>query len=183
MHTGLDSALQQALDSNLLDVEPVEQVAPDEANSQAAEEAELSDDDSDFDDEVGDGDDSDGSGTEPAGMCDCGSLLADAQVNVGTSVAVPFSLGGDQVHFEGTTSSMASSSEVNVAFPGERPWLVARDRLFTVVALVARGKRRDHDATAAARGSFLGGDDDDDMAIWRVSDVVYVTNPSPRAPP
>ena len=64
MHTGLNLALQQALDSNLLDVEPVEQVAPDEANRQAAKEAELADDDSDFGDEAGDGDDSDGSDTE-----------------------------------------------------------------------------------------------------------------------
>ena len=37
MHTGLDPALQQTLDSNLLDVEPVEQVAPEEASSRAAE--------------------------------------------------------------------------------------------------------------------------------------------------
>ena len=34
VHTGPNPALQQALDSNLLDVEPIEQVAPDEANSQ-----------------------------------------------------------------------------------------------------------------------------------------------------
>ena len=68
-------------------------------------------------------------------MCDCGPPLTDAQVDVGASVAVPFSLGGHQVHFEGTISSMPSSSEVNVAFPGERPWLVARDCLFAVVAL------------------------------------------------
>ena len=72
---------------------------------------------------------------EAAGMCDCGPPLADAQVEIGASVAVPFSLGGHQVHFEGTISSMPSPSEVNVAFPGERPWLVARDRLFAVVAL------------------------------------------------
>ena len=72
---------------------------------------------------------------EEAGMCDCGPLLTDAQINVGVSVAVPFSLGSHQVHFEGTISSMPSSSEVNVAFPGERPWLVARDCLFSVVAL------------------------------------------------
>ena len=72
---------------------------------------------------------------EAAGMCDCGPPLTDAQVDVGAPVAVPFSLGGHQVHFEGTISSMPSSSEVNVAFPGERPWLAARDRLFTVVAL------------------------------------------------
>ena len=113
-------------------------------------------------------------------MCDCGPLLTDAQVSVGASEAVPFSLGGRQVHFEGNISSMASSSKVYVAFPGERPWLVARDRLFEVVAPAARGKRRNHDATAAARGSILGGDDDDDMAIWRVSDGVL--NPSPREP-
>lgn len=68
-------------------------------------------------------------------MCDCGLPLADAQVKVGASMAVPFALGGHQVHFEGTISSMPSSSEVNVAFPGERPWLVARDHLFAVVAL------------------------------------------------
>ena len=72
---------------------------------------------------------------ESAGMCDCGPLLTDAQLTIGASVAVPFSLGGHEVHFEGTISSMPSSSEVNVAFPDERPWLVARDRLFTVVAL------------------------------------------------
>ena len=52
-----------------------------------------------------------------------------------------------------------------MAFPGERPWVVARDRLFEVVALTAAGKRCDHDMTAAARGSSLGGDDDDDMAV------------------
>jgi len=68
-------------------------------------------------------------------MCDCGPLLTDAQLTIGASVAVPFSLVGHQVHFKGTISSMPSSSEVNVAFPDERPWLVARDRLFTVVAL------------------------------------------------
>ena len=68
-------------------------------------------------------------------MCACGAPLTNEQVDVGASVAVPFSLGGHQVHFEGTVSSMPASSEVNVAFPGERPWLVARGRLFTVVAL------------------------------------------------
>ena len=68
-------------------------------------------------------------------MCDCGPPLTDAQVAVGASVTVLFSLGGHQVHFEGSIFSMPSSSEVNVAFPGERPWLVARDRLFAVVAL------------------------------------------------
>ena len=72
---------------------------------------------------------------EAADMCDCGPPLTDAQVKIGASVAVPFSLGGHQVHFEGTISAMLSSSEVNVAFPDERPWLVARGRLFAVVAL------------------------------------------------
>ena len=101
---------------------------------------------------------------EAVGMCDYGPLLTDAQVNIGTSVAVPFSLGRHQVHFEGTISSVVpSSSEVNVAFPGERSWIVARDRLFAVVDLAARGRRRDHDATAAARGSIRVGDDDDEM--------------------
>ena len=165
MHTGLNPALQQTLDSNLLDVEPVEQVAPDEANSRAAEEAELADDDSDFDDEVDDGDESDGSDTESAVLCDRGPLLTDAQVSVGALVAVPFSLDGRQVHCEGTISSTTSSSEVKVPFPGERPWVVARDRLFEVVALTESSKRCDHEAMAAARGSSLGGDDDDDMSV------------------
>ena len=56
---------------------------------------------------------------EAAGMCDCGPPLTDAQVGVGTSVAVLFSLGGHPVHFEGTISSMPSSSGVNVAFSSE----------------------------------------------------------------
>ena len=167
----------------LLEVEPVEAEAPpsgpdddrqpdpteeDEAETgdEADErEAELADDDSDFDDEVGDGDDSVGSDTKSAVMSDCGPLLTDAQVSVGASVAVPFSLDGRQVHFEGIISSMTSSSKVYVAFPGERSWLVARDRLFEVVALSACGKQCDHDATCAARVSTLGRDDDDDMAI------------------
>ena len=66
---------------------------------------------------------------EAAGMCDCGPPLTDAQVVTGASVAVPFSL-GYQVHFQGTVASMPSSPEVNVAFPDERSWLVARNRLF-----------------------------------------------------
>ena len=73
---------------------------------------------------------------EAAGMCDCGGRLPASQIKVGTSVAVPFSLGGHSVHFAGTISSTpASSSNVHVAFPGERPWVVARDRLFVVVPL------------------------------------------------
>jgi hypothetical protein len=52
MHAGIDPALHQALDSNLLDVEPVEQVAPGEASGQGAQEAELADDDSELDDEA-----------------------------------------------------------------------------------------------------------------------------------
>ena len=53
----------------------------------------------------------------------------------GATVAVPFSLGRHQVHFEGTIASiLPSTSEVTVAFPGERPWVAARDRLFAVVA-------------------------------------------------
>jgi hypothetical protein len=83
---------------------------------------------------------------EQKGMCDRGPLLTDAQVKIGASVAVPFTLGRHQVHFEGTIASMvASSSEVYVAFPGERPWVADRDRLFAV----------------AARGSDRVGDDDD----------------------
>ena len=58
---------------------------------------------------------------EAAGMCDCGPPLTDAQAEIGASVAVPFSLGGHQVHLKGTVASMPSSPEINVAFPGERP--------------------------------------------------------------
>ena len=142
--------------------EEVEAEIGDEADEGGAE---LADDDSDSDDEVGEGNDSDGSDTESAIMCDGGPLLTDAQVGVGASVAVPFSLDGRQVHFEGSISSMTSSSKVYVAFPGERSWLIARDPLFEVIALSARGKRCDHDATDAARVSTLGRDDDDDRAI------------------
>ena len=91
-------------------------------------EAEHSDDDADLGADFG-------CQVEAAGMCHRGPALADAQVEIGASVAVPFSLSGHQVHFEGTAASMPSSPEANVAFPGERPWLVARDRLFSVVAL------------------------------------------------
>ena len=81
-------------------------------------------------------------------------------------MAVPFSLDGRQVHCEGTISSKAPSSEVKVPFPGERPSVVARrDRLFEVVALTALSKRCDRGAMAAARGSSLGEDDDDDMSV------------------
>ena len=125
-------------------------------------EVEPADDDSDSDDEVGDGDESEGSDTESAILCDAGPLLADAQISVGATVAVPFSLGGRQVHFVGSISSMTSSSRVYVAFPGERSWLVARDHLFEVVARSARGSRRDQDATVTVRVSTLGGNDDGD---------------------
>ena len=164
MHTGLDPALQQALDSNLLDVEPVEQSAPDEASGQVPE-AELDDDDSDPDDEVDDGGESDDSDTESAVICGGGPLLTNAQISVGMAVAVPFTLDGRQVHFEGTISATTSSSKVKVRFPGERPWVVARNRLFEVVILTTADKRCDHDMIAAARESSHGGDDDDDMAV------------------
>ena len=96
-------------------------------------------------------------------MCEAGPLLTDSQIRAGASVAVPFTLDGSQVHFEGSISSMASSSKAYVAFPGERSWLVARERLFEIAALSARGKRRSgHDATIAARVSTLGGADDGD---------------------
>jgi hypothetical protein len=72
---------------------------------------------------------------EAAGMCDRGRLLNDSEVVIGASVAVPFSLGGHEVHFEGTVAAVPSSSKVSVAFPGERPWLVERERLFVVIAL------------------------------------------------
>ena len=89
-------------------------------------------------------------------------MLTDSQIRVGAPVAVPFTLDGSQVHFEGRISSMASSSKVYVAFPGERSWLAARERLFEIVALPARGKRSGHDATIAARVSTLVGVDGDD---------------------
>jgi hypothetical protein len=95
-------------------------------------------------------------------MCEAGSLLSDSQIRVGAPVAVPFTFDGSQVHFEGSISSMTSSSKVYVAFPGESSWLVARERLFEIVARCARGNQRDHDAAAATRVSTLGGDDDDD---------------------
>ena len=125
-------------------------------------EVEPADDDSDPDDEGGDGDDSGDSDTEAAIMCEAGSLLSDSQIRVGAPVAVPFTFDGSQVHFEGSISSMTSSSKVYVAFPGESSWLVARERLFEIVARCARGNQRDHDAAAATRVSTLGGDDDDD---------------------
>ena len=60
-------------------------------------EADNSDDDAALDDDL-----------------ECQVEAADAQVKVGASVAVPFALGGHQVHFEGTISSMPSSSEVRI---------------------------------------------------------------------
>ena len=98
-------------------------------------------------------------------MCEGGPLLTDAQIRVGAPVAVPFTLDGSQVHFEGSISSMTPSPKVYVAFPGERSWLVARQRLFEIVALSARGKRSGHDATIAAQVSTLGGVDGDDTEI------------------
>ncbi len=89
-------------------------------------------------------------------------MLTDSQIRVGAPVAVPFTRDGSQVHFEGRISSMTSSSKVYVAFPGERSWLAARERLFEIVALPARGKRSGHDATIAARVSTLVGVDGDD---------------------
>ena len=47
----------------------------------------------------------------------------------------PFALGSHHVHYCGTISAVTSSTEVRVAFPGERPWLIARNRLFHVVSL------------------------------------------------
>ena len=110
--------------------EATEEVEAEMDDETDGREVEPADDDSDSDDEVGDGDESEGSDTESAILCDAGPLLADAQISVGATVAVPFSLGGRQVHFVGSISSMTSSSKVYVAFPGERSWLVVRDRLF-----------------------------------------------------
>jgi len=70
-----------------------------------------------------------------SGMCDKGAPLAPAEVKKGALVAVPFALGSHHVHYSGTISAVISSTEVRVAFPGERPWLIARNRLFHVVSL------------------------------------------------
>ena len=133
---GFLSTVTPAGEPDLEEVEQQEQGQPPEADR---------DEDDGGEDELGRGSDAeseDGSAmsdderqVEPTGMCDCGPLLTDAQVKIGASVAVPFSLGRHQVHFEGTISAMVpSSSEVYVAYPGERPWVVARERLFEVVA-------------------------------------------------
>ena len=147
---GADGFLSTATPAGEQDLEEVEQ------QEQGQPPDTDRDEDEGGDDELGPGSDAesdDGAAmtddegqVEPTGMCDCGPLLTDAQVNIGAPVAVPFSLGRHQVHFEGTIASMVpSTSEVNVAFPGERPWVVARDRLFAVVA----------------RGSIRVGEDDD----------------------
>ena len=68
-------------------------------------------------------------------MCDNGAPLTPEEVKKGAVVAVPFALGSHHVHYSGTISAVTSSTEVRVAFPGERPWLIARNRLFHVVSL------------------------------------------------
>jgi hypothetical protein len=72
-------------------------------------------------------------------MCDKGAPLTPAEVKVktGGSVAVPFTLGAHDAHYSsGTISAITSSvDEVRVAFPGERPWLIARNHLFHVASL------------------------------------------------
>ena len=70
-----------------------------------------------------------------SGMCDKGAPLTSEEVKKGAVVAVPFALGSHHVHYSGTISAITSSTEVRVAFPGERPWLIARNRLFHVVSL------------------------------------------------
>ena len=56
--------MQEGLESTLLEVEPVEQAAPGEADSKPAAETELAYDDSDFGLGADDGNNSDGSDTE-----------------------------------------------------------------------------------------------------------------------
>ena len=80
-------------------------------------------------------DTADGCLVAESGMCDKGAPLAPAEVKKGALVAVPFALGSHHVHYSGTISAVTSSTEVRVAFPGERPWLIARNRLFHVVSL------------------------------------------------
>ena len=70
-----------------------------------------------------------------SGMCDKGAPLAPAEVTKGALVAVPFALGSHHVHYSGTISTVTSSTEVRVAFPEERPWLIARNRPFHVASL------------------------------------------------
>ena len=68
-------------------------------------------------------------------MCDKGAPLTPAEVKKGALVAVPFALGTHDAHYSGTISAVTSLVDVRVAFPGERPWLIARNRLFHVVSL------------------------------------------------
>ena len=68
-------------------------------------------------------------------MCDKGAPLTPAEAKKGASVAVPFILGTHDVRYSGTISAVTSSVEVRVTFSGERPWLIARNRLFHVVSL------------------------------------------------
>jgi hypothetical protein len=136
---GADGFLSTVTQAGEQDLEEVEQQEPGQPPDTDKDEDEGGDDerglgsDAESDDGAAMADDE--GQVESTGMCDCGPLLTDAQVNIGAPVAVPFSLGRHHVHFEGTIASMLpSASEVTVAFPGERPWVAARDRLFAVVA-------------------------------------------------
>ena len=136
---GADGFLSTATPSGEQDLEEVEQQEPGQPPDTGRDEDEGHDDErglgSDAESDDGAAMTDDECHVEQKGMCDCGPLLTDAQINVGATVAVPFSLGRHQVHFEGTIASiLPSTSEVTVAFPGERPWVAARDRLFAVVA-------------------------------------------------
>ena len=136
---GADGFLSTATPSGEQDLEEVEQQEPGQPPDTSRDEDEGHDDErglgSDAESDDGAAMTDDECHVEQKGMCDCGPLLTDAQINVGATVAVPFSLGRHQVHFEGTIASiLPSTSEVTVAFPGERPWVAARDRLFAVVA-------------------------------------------------
>jgi hypothetical protein len=68
-------------------------------------------------------------------MCDNGAPLTPEEAKKSAVVAVPFALGSHHIHDSGTISAITSSTEVRVAFPGERPWHIARNRLFHVVSL------------------------------------------------
>ena len=136
---GADGFLSTATPAGEQDLEEVEQQEPGQPPDTSRDEDEGHDDErglgSDAESDDGAAMTDDECHVEQKGMCDCGPLLTDAQINVGATVAVPFSLGRHQVHFEGTIASiLPSTSEVTVAFPGERPWVAARDRLFAVVA-------------------------------------------------
>lgn len=94
-------------------------------------------------DDGADADDDNECEVESSGLCDAGPLLADESIVENVPVAVPFRLGGANVHFAGkirreAPCSSATNPQYNVIFPDGETWAVRRDRLFHVVELGAR---------------------------------------------